>query len=190
MQAALVPNPIWSTIDVAKESSRGRLSARVIAPDIDKSLLNQIIVPVFTRLKSSRQKKKEIFLLREIFLLKACSPPNVRFSEKSKCAGREIPNNLYDDRSLDWQMKRCWIFNYSHFGPAFRANITSTLLLYRLHVSMWKQGFQSSWEQNLCSSHYMLKSYFRTARVSLGTVCSSSSYPPMTYVHDGNFNRR
>lgn len=35
-----------------------------------------------------------------------------------------------------------------------------------LYVSMWKQGFQSGWEQSLCSSHYMLKSYFRTARVS------------------------
>jgi len=47
MQAALVPNPIWSTTDVTKESSRGRLRVRLIAPDIDKSLLNQIIVPVF-----------------------------------------------------------------------------------------------------------------------------------------------
>jgi len=47
MQAALVPNPIWSIIDVAKESSRDRLSVKLIAPDIDKSLLNQIVVPVF-----------------------------------------------------------------------------------------------------------------------------------------------
>jgi len=64
MQAALVPNPIWSTIDVAKESSRGRLRVRLIAPDTDKSLLNQIIVPVFIApVKFLREKRKRNIVL-------------------------------------------------------------------------------------------------------------------------------
>lgn len=123
-------------------------------------------------------------------MLKARFFLNVLFSQKSRKLRNSILISLYDDRSFDTGYK-LYISIIRILNPStFRASITLPLLLYWLYVSMWKQGFQSSLEQSLCSSHYMLKSYFRTARVSLGTVCSSSSCPPMTYVHVGNFNRR
>jgi len=89
-----------------------------------------------------------------------------------------------------WNKAQC-IFNYPHFDPSiFCASIISALLYIDIYISVWKQRFQSSRENRvLCSFHYMLKSYFRTTRVPLGTVYSSSSYPPMTYVHVGNSTR-
>ena len=88
-----------------------------------------------------------------------------------------------------WNKAQC-IFNYPHFDPSiFCASIISALLYIDYTFLCESKDFKVAERTEFYALFIMLKSYFRTTRVPLGTVYSSSSYPPMTYVHVGNSTR-
>jgi len=63
-----------------------------------------------------------------------------RFSQKSyETCFMKFHLNKFIWRSIVWPANEAQcIFNYPHFDPStFHASIASTLLLYRLYVSMW-----------------------------------------------------